>query len=368
MIGFDTNKKYVLLKVRAGTCIFDTGEATAITFSDNKHELERFCRGMGYPLSPLIVINNTSTRFVITETNDYIHDVNQYLNNQYAKKSIECIPDISKTTSTNHSESSGYIDITNLKVGDEIVVPHRLYGSMKFIVIGKNHDSQGTVTILSKEILELLPFDAKEPANPNETRQKYGNNRYRYSNLLQWLNSDGRCGTTWYNKQHEYDNGPYTEDVSYNPYVARNGFLYGFSEEFKSQLADVCKWTIIPSVDNGDAEYVNNKVFLLSRNEIGLGPEVDWTQEGTIYEYFRYNNTDETRVAYPSEYCLNHAGGFDDNCFNVDNGWFYWLRTPIYLEDSQIAVVSPDGSLARNNLAYCGSIGIRPAMVIRNYK
>lgn len=358
MIGFDTNKKYVLLKYRVGSSAFGTGEAIAITFSDNKHELERFCIGMGYPL---ITSNNASMRFIIVETKDYLHDVNQYLNNQFVKKSIECIPNVSKNTSTD------YIDITNLKAGDEIIVPHSVYGDIPFIVIGKDYDRQGTVTILSKEILELLPFDAMEPTNPNETRQKYGNNRYRYSNLLQWLNSDEGC-RIWNIKQHEYDNGPYTEYVSYNPYVTHAGFLCGFSEEFKSQLVEVAKRTLIPSIDDDGCEYVKSKVFLLSRTEVGLGRETKMYQEEVIYEYFDDNNTDENRIAYPSEYCLNHAGGFDDNRFNVDNGWFYWLRTPIYLEDSQIAVVSPDGSLARNNLAYCGSVGIRPAMVLRNHK
>lgn len=47
----------------------------------------------------------------------------------------------------------------------------------------------------------MLCFDATEPSNGNSDRRNYGNNRYIYSNLRQWLNSPAAAGQ-WYTAQH----------------------------------------------------------------------------------------------------------------------------------------------------------------------
>ena len=321
---------------------------------------------MGYPL---INANTASMRFIIVETKDYVHDLNQYLNNQFVKRSIEGIPDISrKNTSTNHNESSGYIDITNLKVGDEIVTYHSRYGYIPFIAIGKDHDAPDTVTILSKEILELLPFDAREINNSYSNKQKYGNNRYRYSNLLQWMNSEAEAGQ-WYTSKHSADQSPTSDNVwdNYNPYVDKEGFLHGFSEEFKRQLVTVNKITAKNTVtDGGGSEIVSSKIFLLSTTEVGLANENN-IAEGTIYEYFSNNNTNAQRVAYPSIYCLNNAGGFTDTDFVEGKGWYYLLRTHYSSHSSSERGVHLDGSLNHYG-AYLGHVGLRVGLVIRNYE
>lgn len=99
---------------------------------------------------------------------------------------------------------------TDLRVGDWVTIPHKEFGDITFIVIGEDHDAPDTVTLLTRDIMKILPFDAMERWNPDKSRQK-GNNRYIHSNIRQWLNSDAEAGN-WYKPQHEYDEKP--EDVN----------------------------------------------------------------------------------------------------------------------------------------------------------
>ena len=257
------------------------------------------------------------------------------------------------------------VDVENLSVGDEITITHDVYGDVPFIVIGKNHDGAGTATILSKEILQLLPFDAKEASNSDSNRQKNGNNRYLYSNLLQWMNSEAEVGQ-WYTAKHSADQSPNSTDVvSYNPYADKPGFLHGFSDDFKRQLVTVTKTTAKNTVtDGGGSETVSSKAFLLSTTEVGLANENN-IAEGTIYEYFSQNNTDARRVAYPSTYCLNNAGGYTSTSFAEGKGWQYWLRTPIFSNSCHERYVRASGTLS-NDSAYNGLVGLRVGLTIAN--
>ena len=53
----------------------------------------------------------------------------------------------------------------------------------------KNHAGypSNSVTLVTNQIIKMLCFDATEPSNGNSDRCNYGNNRYIYSNLRQWL-------------------------------------------------------------------------------------------------------------------------------------------------------------------------------------
>ena len=257
------------------------------------------------------------------------------------------------------------VDVENLSVGDEITITHDVYGDVPFIVIGKNHDGEGTATILSKEILQLLSFDAKEANNTDSNRKSYGNNRYLYSNLLQWMNSEAEAGQ-WYTAQHSADQSPNSTDVvSYNPYADKPGFLHGFSDDFKRQLVTVNKTTAKNTVtDGGGSEIVSSKAFLLSTTEVGLANE-NSIAEGTIYEYFSQNNTNEQRIAYPSTYCLNNAGGYTNTDFAEGKGWHYWLRAPLSSYSYNERLVSTSGALG-NSYASVGGIGLRVGLTIAN--
>lgn len=376
MIGFDTCKKYVLLEHFFTEKLMGT---LPLIFGDTKEELVKYCEAVGYSLDEKWHTPLVPKEYKIIPTEEYVREMDNIAYRKYIgstlceKKDAGFSIKVQHRTSK-HIDRADHIYVNNLQVGDEIVVPHDIYGDIPFIVIGKDHDGPGTATILSKEILELLPFDAREPLNSDESRARYGNNRFATSNLLQWLNSDDSCDK-WFIPQHPQDQSPNDIDVvSCNPYADKAGFLNGFSGEFKSQLVGVRKKTIVPNVDDhvldiDGAEYVSSKVFLLSRTEIGLATE-NSVAEGSIYEYFKQDNIGprfQRIIAHPSKYCLDYSKFFIYCNVREGKGWIYWLRTPDTEASILVYSVSGDGRIIREE-AYSGVIGVRPAMVIKNYE
>ena len=115
-----------------------------------------------------------------------------------------------------------------------------LYGApIIWIKADKNHAGYpaNSTTLVTNQIIKLLCFDAKESANGNSDRRNYGNNRYIYSNLRQWLNSDAAAGQ-WYTAQHSADAPPSSGNVwdGYNPYNTIAGFLNGFTANERAAL------------------------------------------------------------------------------------------------------------------------------------
>ena len=96
----------------------------------------------------------------------------------------------------------------------------------------KNHAGypSNSVTLVTNQIIKMLCFDATEPSNGNSDRRGYGNNRYIYSNLRQWLNSPAAAGQ-WYTAQHSADQTPDSSHVwnGVNPYSGLAGFLNAFT-------------------------------------------------------------------------------------------------------------------------------------------
>ena len=100
------------------------------------------------------------------------------------------------------------VDVADVSVSDEVIVPHAVYGDMPFIVIGKNHDANNSVTLLTKEIVDLLIFD-KEHKDQGiyGAEYSYGDMDYRYANITQYMNSN-QPGGNWYTSQVAYDCPP----------------------------------------------------------------------------------------------------------------------------------------------------------------
>lgn len=192
---------------------------------------------------------------------------------------------------------------------------------------GHTGDPEGTTTLASRDI--LLPkksFDAKEPTNPNSDRKSCGNNRYLYSNLLQWLNSDAPANK-WYIAQHIYDQAPnWTNVVTGSPYTSEAGFLSNFSVALKALIQSTEKKTIKNvKTDGGGYENVSSKIFLLSKKEVGLGNENN-IAEGSTYTYYSSNTVNRRKKS-------NTEGSLD--------AW--WLRTPYYDSSSIFWMVKSDG-------------------------
>ena len=254
--------------------------------------------------------------------------------------------------------------ISNLAVGSLIKDPNTKYNNDPIIwrVLEHGHagDPANTTALEARDILTLKCFDAKEPNNTDTNRTKYGNNRYLYSNILQWLNSDA-AANEWYTAQHEADQKPDSANVwvssgtPINPYDNESGFLSNFSLEFRAVLQTVNKTTAKNTVtDGGGYESVSSKIFLPSTTEIGFANENN-VAEGAIYTYYSMDNTDARR----KKVLANEAA--KGNYPSGGNSW--QLRTPNSSGTQAVRYVYGSGGRG-SGYAYQGSYGISPALCI----
>lgn len=249
--------------------------------------------------------------------------------------------------------------ISNLPVGALVKdITTKYYGSpIVWVIADKNHAGYpaNSVTLLSKYILTLKCFDAMEPLSSSGNRRNYGNNRYLYSNIRQWLNSAAGAGA-WYTPQHSADAPPTNENVydGYNEYDAEAGFQNDFSANFRNALLSTSLTVVKANYDGDGTETVVDKVFLLSTTEVGLADE--GYAEGSKLALFSDN---ASRQAYPTALCVS-SSEYTDTSLKTDSPWRWRLRTP-YASSSYLArSVNTDGSLDYD-AARSGISGIRPA-------
>lgn len=112
----------------------------------------------------------------------------------------------------------------------------------------------------SVSLLGGMQYDAPEPSNSDSDRKRYGNNRYIYSNIHQWLNATK--ASNWYTAQHIADAAP--------TYASSPGFLSGWSENHIAALDRATLTTSRASVDGGGTETFVARVALISTTELGL--------------------------------------------------------------------------------------------------
>lgn len=250
--------------------------------------------------------------------------------------------------------------ISNLPVGALVKdITTKYYGSpIVWVIADKNHAGYpaNSVTLLSKYILTLKCFDAMEPSNPSGNRRNYGNNRYLYSNIRQWLNSAAGPGA-WYTAQHAYDAPPTEANVfnGYNEYDGEAGFQNDFSANFRNALLSTSLTVVKATFDGGGTETVVDKVFLLSTTEVGLADE-SGIAEGSKLALF---SDSVNRLAYPTALCVSNSEYTHTN-LKTDSPWHWRLRTPDASSFYLVRRVNTDGSLDAN-AARSGISGIRPA-------
>lgn len=217
--------------------------------------------------------------------------------------------------------------ISSLAVGDKIEVPvlsayqSRFGSKIVFKIADKNHSGypSNSVTLITEKIIQLMCFDAKEPNNSNSDRKQYGNNRYQYSNILQWLNSNAAAGA-WYSAKHSADAPPTNANVwnNYNEYDAWAGFLAMLDPKFVAELLTTTQTVARNTVtDGGSYETVTSKMFLPSTTEVGLANENN-IAEGSLLALF---SNDASRVAYPTAQCVSNSEYTNSN-FSTSKGWY----------------------------------------------
>lgn len=175
----------------------------------------------------------------------------------------------------------------------------------------------------SVSLLGNMQYDAKEPRNSNNDRKNYGNNRYIYSNIHQWLNATKATG--WYVAQHSADAAP--------RYSSSPGFLSGWSENHIAALDRATLTTSRARVDGGGTETFVSRVALMSTTELGLE---SGTGNGRL-DIFNSNG--------------DRATGSD-----------YWTRTPDPSGPSDVGLVGTAGSLNMFDIAF-NAYGVRPLCI-----
>lgn len=248
--------------------------------------------------------------------------------------------------------------LSDLPVGSKVVSKGTKYNDkpITWIVGGHNHYAQGQSVLVSEKIITLKAFDAKEASNADNNRKSYGSNRYSVSNIRQWLNSDK---TSWYSPQHSADASPSSDNVwsGYNEYGTEAGFLTNFSTGMRKSLVPISLTTVKSSVtDGGGSEVVSDRVFLLSRTEVGSANEGN-IAEGKLLPLF---NSDTSRMAYPTAEAVSKSK-YNDASLTPTNTWNYWLRSPNATGSYTVRYVYPSGAIY-DYYPYNGNYGVRPAI------
>ncbi len=170
--------------------------------------------------------------------------------------------------------------------------------------------------------------DNLSPIN-DHVRMRYGNNNYHISAIRQWLNSE-LATFAW------QPLGLYDMPSSYET----AGFINLLDADLQAVIGAVDKQVALATYDGGGQELFSDKVFLLSRVEMGFGGEGVTTGE-SVYDFWSGASNADRIKGSPS---------------------YWWLRSP-YVSGTDIArTVNPSGEL--RNLSAYNSIGLAPACVI----
>ena len=198
------------------------------------------------------------------------------------------------------------------------------------------YDADRTTVLQSGiPIVESTDTVNLSPVN-HQQRCWYGSNNYVESAIRQWLNSDAQ-NFVW-QPQTNFDR-PSTSAVY------KKGFLARLNPELVAVLGTVEKRVARNTVtDNGGQDVFEDKVFLLSRVEVGLGTEGDTTGE-VVYPYYDgVTNADRIKLLGTSP-----------------RSW--WLRSPWLSRASHAWYVYPSGAVDRQSHAY-NAYGAAPACTI----
>ena len=201
------------------------------------------------------------------------------------------------------------------------------------------------ITLLTEKVIDFRAFDAREQSNPDTYVRDSGYNKFVYSNIRQWLNSDAGAGA-WYAPQHSYDQAPSDGYVwGSTPYYNRPGFLNAFSNVEKEALLTTSIATTTYVSYNVTSEVSSQKVFLPSVSEMSGG----WA----------YFTNDYSRKCRATDQARNYSKTTIDKGEDI----IWWLRDASRTTQ-EVCFVSRDGVVIKDYgiNANEGQHGVRPAI------
>lgn len=247
--------------------------------------------------------------------------------------------------------------LSALAVGALVKDTGTLYNGKPIVwkIADKGHAGypSGSVTLITEKIISLKCFDAIESGNSDSNRKSYGNNRWIYSNIRQWLNSGASAGA-WYSAQHSADAPPTNANVwsNYNEYDAEAGFLAGFSTNFAAALLSTTHTVGKASVDGGGTESCVDKIFFATCTEVGLSGDVTAGSKLALF------GNDASRLAYPTAEAVSKSE-YTSSSLSASKPWWWWLADAYASYSYNVRYVSSSGALSYN-CAYSGHYGVRP--------
>ena len=247
--------------------------------------------------------------------------------------------------------------LSALAVGALVKDTGTLYNGKPIVwkIADKGHAGypSGSVTLITEKIISLKCFDAIESGNSDSNRKSYGNNRWIYSNIRQWLNSGASAGA-WYSAQHSADAPPTNANVwsNYNEYDAEAGFLAGFSANFIAALLTTTHTVGKATVDGGGTESCADKIFLATCTEVGLSGDVTAGSKLALF------SNDSSRLAYPTAEAVSKSE-YTNSSLNVNSPWWWWLADAYASDSYRVRYVLSSGAMYWYD-AYSGRGGVRP--------
>lgn len=209
--------------------------------------------------------------------------------------------------------------------------------------------------------VEDMQFDAAEPSSSNSDVRSYGWNRWMYSNIRQWLNSDKAKGL-WWTSAHSTDAAPSNLSTV-------NGFMKGLSTDFINMLKKTKHETalnyVYPSGSASSYVYdVTYDVFFLpsvmeEHYKYDANPTY-WDgsgREGTAWEYWV-----QRKGSTPIEYGTADNNSIRYSLADKTTAKVIWLRSAYRYYSRYEFYVNTAGYLYSNN-SY-SSRGVAPACVI----
>lgn len=222
------------------------------------------------------------------------------------------------------------------------------------------HQTSDYQIAMTKQIIDLRCFDAKESSNTNSVRRSYGNNNWQYSNIEQFLNSDQ---ATWYSAQHQYDAPPNSSNVrdSYNPYDAHKGFLYYFSNGEKSLLKDMTITLANNTITDGGGSYTwTGKVWLPTYTQMN-GSSNNGISEGIKFDKYSDNNG---RIKTINKYCAENNNYCKEVGKTEGAAWHYWMSSSYPSTSDGTRDVLGSGNSEDHDSAANGYGGLAPCICL----